>query len=344
VLGQTYDKFRLTILDNGSTDNSRSVLSSYLKDDRVRLKTNERNIRSVMGAEYMKKSSADYLSILFSDDYYEPDRLKIMLEAIGDYDAVFSNNNYVNEQGDGTPAPRYIATASEIETLSPLEHLRRFYVMGNSLHPCAMLVKTEAYRRFGGFPSYMHCMGDMYFFVRLLGGGRVRFICDRLQNITVWTNGRNESAGLHKNIMPSYLENMYLAELYAHEPLLALVGDVFGSHLASPNLTSDAERLWFLGVVTIELGQWEKLGHAFRCLYHALELDEVSMNKNVLNACGMTASEYVALLAARTALPTTVAAPIAMSTVTLRQYLRQFRFLHRSYRAVRSLGKALRRG
>lgn len=336
VLAQSHGDFRLTILDNGSTDSSRAQLRTYLTDSRVRLVAHERNIRSVMGARYLQRSQADCISILFADDTYEPDRLAVMLDGLGEADAIFSNNNYVNERREPVEPPRHIASVSDVAALTAVEHLRRFYVSGNSLHPCAMLVRTEAYRRFGGFPAYLHRLGDMYFFAKLLGGARVRLIGDRLQNITVWSDLRNESAGNVTNPIPSLMESNHFWDLYAREPLLSQVDEIFGSHLAWPHLESEAERLWFLGTTTVALGDWWKMPHAFRCLYQALELDEATIDRKVLQSSGMTASEYVAHLAARDVPgPPVVRDP--PGPVTLRRYLRQFKVLHPPYRLAMRL-------
>src|SRR5437879_548872 len=43
ILAQTYRDFELILLDDGSTDESRSILSEYGNDPRVKIELNERN-------------------------------------------------------------------------------------------------------------------------------------------------------------------------------------------------------------------------------------------------------------------------------------------------------------
>jgi hypothetical protein len=50
------------------------------------------------------------------------------------------------------------------------------------------------YKSIGGFKGYLHRIGDMTFFSKLLLEYKVAFCPDKLQRITVWTNKRNESA------------------------------------------------------------------------------------------------------------------------------------------------------
>ena len=56
-------------------------------------------------------------------------------------------------------------------------------------------------------------MGDLIFFARLLAHGNVKFLKDIMQNITVWSNGRNESAKNDGDPPPLiYERTMFLEE------------------------------------------------------------------------------------------------------------------------------------
>lgn len=296
VLDQTYKNFRLTILENGSTDDTRVKISKFLKDPRVRSIRNEINVRSGMVSKTLPNCDAKYLSVLFSDDYYFNNRLEIMLNSIGDGDALFSNNLYINQYEKLVPPPHYISTTSDVTTLSPYEHLRRFFVSGNSLHPCSLLINSDVYRKLDGYPAHFHRMGDMVFFTKLLASADVHFIADRLQYITVWDDGRNESAANASDFNPSLVEVQRFAELFAKEPIISHIEEIFGSHLEPITLDGKAERLWYFGVITLSIGDYWKRNLGYRCLHEALSLDEERINANVVRTVGMSAGEYIATL------------------------------------------------
>lgn len=327
VLGQTYKNLRLTILENGSSDYTRSTVSEFADDPRVRIIRNEANIRSGLATPYMMQSTAEWQAILFADDYYTPDRIEKMIAAAGDSVAVFSNNIFVDEDGEKIiDPPEYISTVKDISLYSVNEHLRKFFIQGNSLHPCAMLIRTDAYASLGGFPRFLHRLGDMYFFAKLLSSYPVKLMSERLQYITVWTDKRNESALNVRNPMPTALESANFVDLYAEEPILSRIDKIFSSHLEPISFRTDAERLWYLGNITLRYCGIFRREFGFRCLYKAIQMDGPGIDSMMLASSGVSAGVYVGQM---TELHWPYHGPGSVSTgpVTLRQWARQFKGL-----------------
>jgi glycosyltransferase involved in cell wall biosynthesis len=77
VLGQTFTDFELIIIDNGSRDDSLSIARRYLSDERVRLVSHSDN-RSLSRRqnEGVALARGEFISFLYSDDYYLPDKLQ----------------------------------------------------------------------------------------------------------------------------------------------------------------------------------------------------------------------------------------------------------------------------
>ena len=71
VLKQTFQDFELILLDDGSTDNSRSILSGYADDPRVRIKFNEVNSGNPFKQwnQGVNLACGEYVWIAESDDY-----------------------------------------------------------------------------------------------------------------------------------------------------------------------------------------------------------------------------------------------------------------------------------
>ena len=95
VLTQTLDSLELIIVDNGSTDGSHELLRKYTADPRIRLMLHDRNeavTRRLNGA--IASATGDFVSILYADDYYLPDKLARQLAAFDslplDYGVVYS--------------------------------------------------------------------------------------------------------------------------------------------------------------------------------------------------------------------------------------------------------------
>lgn len=326
AIGQSYKNICVTVLDNGSTDATAEILKQYLHDPRVRIVRNNKNEKSEMGAAALMNSVSPYLSILFADDFYAPQRIETMLGAIGDRAAIFANNVYLNEYEQPLfTIPRTVSSTLDISLMSADDHLYAFFMSGNSLHPVEMLIRRTDYRELGGFKGYMHRIGDMYFFTKLLSCRDVCFLAERLQNVTVWSSRRNESYKNFSHPDAVALERAPFLELYATEPILPRVGEIFSSTLNSANLNSEAERLWFVGHIALGVDACDYQLFGARCLYRALELDEETI-RQVCLASGKSVGAYMERLAAK-----------VYRRTSLRAYLKQFSAIRALHGAAKTL-------
>lgn len=101
VINQTYDNFEVIIVNDGSTDNSESIINKYLKKDkRFKLFNKENGGLSEARNYGLKYVTGDYVIFLDSDDYLETE----LLEKIYDislkkrYDCIKFLFNVVDEK------------------------------------------------------------------------------------------------------------------------------------------------------------------------------------------------------------------------------------------------------
>src|SRR5579864_3114331 len=85
ILGQTFQDFELILLDDRSTDDSRSILSKYADDARVRIEFNEVNSGSTFKQwnKGVRLAHGEYIWMAESDDYAD-DKLLDRLVAVLD--------------------------------------------------------------------------------------------------------------------------------------------------------------------------------------------------------------------------------------------------------------------
>jgi glycosyltransferase involved in cell wall biosynthesis len=82
VLAQTYQNFELIICDDGSTDNSREVISGYcLRDPRIFLITKENGGQASGFNAAFAASTGELICFFDSDDIFRPAKLACMVEA-----------------------------------------------------------------------------------------------------------------------------------------------------------------------------------------------------------------------------------------------------------------------
>src|SRR5260221_11626849 len=73
VLNQTFHDFELIVVDNGSTDRTAEIVRAYSSDPRVRLYLHQENIPiSKRFNEALDAAQGEFISFLYSDDYYLP--------------------------------------------------------------------------------------------------------------------------------------------------------------------------------------------------------------------------------------------------------------------------------
>lgn len=105
VLEQTYTDFELIIVDDGSTDNSKEIISSY-RDPRIRTIFQENGGQAAAFNAGFKIARGEIITFLDSDDWWKPEKLATVLKwhrfLEGDY-AVLQHGVEIWEGGKTTP-------------------------------------------------------------------------------------------------------------------------------------------------------------------------------------------------------------------------------------------------
>ncbi len=86
IINQSYSNWELLIVDDGSTDNSYDIVSSYSENDpRIKLYNNDGNgiIEALRLA--FKHSSGEFITRMDSDDIMTPNKLEVMVNSLLDY-------------------------------------------------------------------------------------------------------------------------------------------------------------------------------------------------------------------------------------------------------------------
>ncbi|MBR4690273.1 MAG: glycosyltransferase family 2 protein [Bacteroidales bacterium] len=101
VLNQTYTDWELIIVDDGSTDNTREVVSQY-NDGRITYIYQQNAERSVARNNGIAHAKGDYVCFLDSDNVMLPNRLQLLAETITKTACYFTDIEYRNEGKDSS--------------------------------------------------------------------------------------------------------------------------------------------------------------------------------------------------------------------------------------------------
>lgn len=100
VLAQTHTDWELIVVDDGSTDNTREVVSKY-SDKRITYIYQENSERSAARNNGIAHAKGNYICFLDSDNYMLPNRLEKIVECIASENKTacyYTDIEYVNEQ------------------------------------------------------------------------------------------------------------------------------------------------------------------------------------------------------------------------------------------------------
>lgn len=105
VLNQSYEKWELLIVDDGSKDNTDQVINSFLKDHRIRYVKRPKNRPGGGNAARnygFEISRGEYIKWLDSDDLLAPHCLEKQMELMqeGGYDVVFSRSRFFSKKDE----------------------------------------------------------------------------------------------------------------------------------------------------------------------------------------------------------------------------------------------------
>ncbi|QFU83056.1 glycosyltransferase family 2 protein [Natronorubrum aibiense] len=189
VLAQTVDDLEVVVVDDGSTDETSSVLASY-DDPRIRPvvhATNQgANVARNTGLEH---ASGEYVAFLDSDDEWHPAKLERQLDCLenrsSEWVGAYCDSAFELSGTSGrlrTAAASVLARGDETPTREGGEELVG-EILADNVQPGAgstLLVETSVARAAGGFDERLDRFQDPEFCLRVLEHGKLAYVDDTL--------------------------------------------------------------------------------------------------------------------------------------------------------------------
>jgi glycosyltransferase involved in cell wall biosynthesis len=146
VTEQTYNNLEIIISDNGSTDQSKSIISQFLSDPRVKfLDYSENGYITKRQNAAANQANGDFISILYGDDYYLPSKIKNQIDIFHNLDVTWG----------AVHGPGYMLTKSGDQILDvdsiPAHGLCLRELLDwrkGSINPISPLIRSDCYKKY----------------------------------------------------------------------------------------------------------------------------------------------------------------------------------------------------
>ena len=173
ILSQTYKKFEVVIVNDGSTDNSLNIVNEYAKkDNRIKVITTPNGGVSRARNIGLQNITGKYFSFLDADDYIEKDMYEKIVDAMKKYNTDVIRCNYKKEDGDFN----YISQGNMLDLSNKVigkEAIKNKiipYMFENKIEAYTPLIfaKSELLKKVKPFNEDIHMMEDLLFYLDLL--------------------------------------------------------------------------------------------------------------------------------------------------------------------------------
>jgi glycosyltransferase involved in cell wall biosynthesis len=193
VLAQTFQDFEVILLDDCSPDESRSILSQYRSDPRVRIEFNQKNSGSTFKQwnKGVKIARGNYVWIAESDDYADErllERLVPRLDRDPEIIFVYCRSNYVSD--DGQVMGFVDAYLDELQPgrweadfwADGREECTKYLVQRNTITgTSSVLFRKDVYQEVGGADERLIFCADWKTWASMaLTGGKIAYVAEPL--------------------------------------------------------------------------------------------------------------------------------------------------------------------
>jgi glycosyltransferase involved in cell wall biosynthesis len=207
ILEQSFQDFELILLDDCSSDDSRTILSKYADDPTIKVEFNEKNSGSPFKQwnKGVRLARGDYVWIAESDDYANQQLLeKLVARLDSDPTAAFSYCRSWQVSADGEVSGFLESKLAALDAqrwtgdfwADGCEECQNYLVLQNTVaNASAVLFRREIYERVNGADEGLFICSDWKLWAAMALRGRIGYLAEplnyyRIHDASVWATSQ----------------------------------------------------------------------------------------------------------------------------------------------------------
>lgn len=208
ILNQSYPRFEIVLVDDGSTDDSDQVVARYRDEPRLRTFRQPNGGQARAKNAGIRQARGEFIAFLDADDRWLPEKLEKQVRLFADpqVGVTFTRARFIDADGHPLPADapgRYLTPRAGAVT--------SYLFLDNFVPFSSSMVRRACLERFGGFDESLSMGIDWDLWLRLSTGCRFAFVDEPLLDYRVGHAGqmskkREVRHACSDRIMAAFLE------------------------------------------------------------------------------------------------------------------------------------------
>lgn len=167
VFAQTYRDLEIILVDDGSTDDTQSVVAPYL--DRITCIRQKNGGLPAARNTGIRTAKGEFIALLDADDSWVADKLERQLPRFGDAEVGIVYSDFSVRYADGRFQQSYLVN----RPLASEGYVLENYIRSRFLFPSTMVIRQKCLEEFGLFDEEMLACEDIELFARICSRWKV---------------------------------------------------------------------------------------------------------------------------------------------------------------------------